>query len=286
MISKTSSPVWTIGDAPVPVLGLTGVIPRMAPASRHGVPGSLGRECAAGAAVTCEPAGRRGSGRCGGRGEPDHGQCRRAVRLRGPPRPAPAGAAAACGRTSASHEVNTAYPMMPSAVHRPETARTNNQAAQSEGPGPPGSTGSRRMTAPMAAAVMIRQMPDLAAALASGRRRAGAGGRVGRGCGRGGRDVGGERGQVGVGPRGERLARSRVEFVLGQPTVHERVLQRVDYLLAVGVARPELVAARRGPGPAVLFVTGTSPARTMQAKRSAAAPRRPRVARVLARRAA
>jgi hypothetical protein len=38
-----------------------------------------------------------------------------------------------------------------------------------------------------------------------------------------------------VGPRGERPAHPRVEFVPGQPTVHERGLQHVDYLLAVGV---------------------------------------------------
>ena len=53
------------------------------------------------------------------------------------------------------------------------------------------------------------------------------------GC-RAGRDVGDEGGQVGVGPRGERLARSRVKFVPGQPAVHERSLQRVDHVFAVG----------------------------------------------------
>jgi len=86
---------------------------------------------------------------------------------------------------------------------------------------------------------MIRQMPDWPAARASGRRRAGAGGLA-----RGGRDVGGERGQVGVGPRGERPARPYVEFVPGQPAIHERGLQRLDHLLAVGVARPDPIAAR------------------------------------------
>ncbi len=92
---------------------------------------------------------------------------------------------------------------------------------------------------------MIRQPPDWAAARASGRRRTRAGGRAGAaGAGRG-RDVGGERGQVGVGPRGQRLARPRAEFVPGQPAVHERVLQRLDHLLAVGVARPEPVTVRR-----------------------------------------
>ena len=89
---------------------------------------------------------------------------------------------------------------------------------------------------------MIRQLPDPAAALTSGHRRAGAGGHADPGRGR---DVGGERGQVGAGPRGQRLARSRVEFAPGQPTLHERVLQRLDHLLAVGVPRPEPVTARR-----------------------------------------
>ena len=88
--------------------------------------------------------------------------------------------------------------------------------------------------------------PDPAAALASGWRsvpgpagtlalpRAGPAG-----------DVGGERGQVGAGPRGERPARPGVELVPGQPALHERVLQRLDHLLAVGVARPDPATARR-----------------------------------------
>jgi hypothetical protein len=95
----------------------------------------------------------------------------------------------------------------------------------------------------MAAKAMTRQPPDPAAALASGRRRAG-GGRAARG-GWGWRNVGGEGGQVRVGPRGQRLARPCIEFVLGQPSVHERVLQRLDYLLAVGTACPQPVTARR-----------------------------------------
>ncbi len=53
------------------------------------------------------------------------------------------------------------------------------------------------------------------------------------------RDVGEERGQVGIGPRGERLARPRVELVPAQPTLRERSLKGADYLLAVSVARPE-----------------------------------------------
>ena len=55
---------------------------------------------------------------------------------------------------------------------------------------------------------MTRQMPDPAAAQASGLHTGPgpAGGRPGRG--RATRDVGGERGQLGVGPRGERPART------------------------------------------------------------------------------
>jgi hypothetical protein len=61
----------------------------------------------------------------------------------------------------------------------------------------------------------------------------------------GGGDVGGERGQFGVGPRGERLACPRVKLVFGQPTVREGGLERVDHVLAVGVGRSEMAAARR-----------------------------------------
>lgn len=59
------------------------------------------------------------------------------------------------------------------------------------------------------------------------------------------RDVGQERGQVGIGPRGERLARPRVEFVRSQPTLRERGLEGADYLLAVSVARPESAVVPR-----------------------------------------
>jgi hypothetical protein len=55
------------------------------------------------------------------------------------------------------------------------------------------------------------------------------------GYGRSGWDVGGERGQVGVGPRRQRLAHPQVEFVLGQHALHERGLERADHVLAVGV---------------------------------------------------
>ena len=91
-----------------------------------------------------------------------------------------------------------------------------------------------------AANAMTRQPPDPAAAHAGGVR----GGRRAH-HGRAGRDVGGERGQVGAGPRGERPARPRVELVPGQPALHERVLQCLDHLLAIGVARPDPATARR-----------------------------------------
>jgi hypothetical protein len=57
------------------------------------------------------------------------------------------------------------------------------------------------------------------------------------GCGQPGGEVGGERGQVGAGPRGERLARPQVELVFGQHARHERGLERTDHLFAVGVRR-------------------------------------------------
>jgi hypothetical protein len=75
-----------------------------------------------------------------------------------------------------------------------------------------------------------------------GQRPAGRGGRA-RQPG-GGQDVGGERGQVCVGPRGQRPACARVELVPGQPAIRERVLQRLDQPLAVAVTRPEPVTAR------------------------------------------
>ena len=92
---------------------------------------------------------------------------------------------------------------------------------------------------------MTRQLPDPAAAQASGLR-TGRGRRAGLPArGQATRDVGGERGQFAAGPRGERPARPHVELVPGQPPC-TCVLQRLDHLLAVGVGRPEPVTARRG----------------------------------------
>ena len=100
----------------------------------------------------------------------------------------------------------------------------------------------------MQAAARARLMPDWPAALASGRRRTGAGRRADpatRRFGRFGRDVGGERGQLGASPRGQRPARPHVKLIPAQPAVHERLLQRLDHPFAVEVARPEPVTARR-----------------------------------------
>ena len=52
-----------------------------------------------------------------------------------------------------------------------------------------------------------------------------------------GGQVGGERGQLGVGPRRQRLADPFVQFVRGQPTLHECGLEGADHLLAVGMGR-------------------------------------------------
>jgi hypothetical protein len=67
------------------------------------------------------------------------------------------------------------------------------------------------------------------------------------GAGRPGGDVSGERGQLRVGPRGKRLAHPHVELVLVQPALHERGLERGDHVLAVGVGRPQVAAARHCP---------------------------------------
>jgi hypothetical protein len=48
------------------------------------------------------------------------------------------------------------------------------------------------------------------------------------------------------------MADARVELIHSQPALHERGLEHVDDLLAVGVRRPHLAAARRHCG---LFVS-------------------------------
>ena len=65
------------------------------------------------------------------------------------------------------------------------------------------------------------------------------------GRGRAGRDVDGERSQLIASLRSQRPGRPRAELIPGQPALHERVLQRLDYQLAVSVTRPEPATARR-----------------------------------------
>jgi hypothetical protein len=59
-------------------------------------------------------------------------------------------------------------------------------------------------------------------------------------------DVGGDRGQFRIGPRRECLAYPRIKLVFGNPTMHKRGLEHVDYVLAVSMGRPEAAAAHRG----------------------------------------
>jgi hypothetical protein len=54
-----------------------------------------------------------------------------------------------------------------------------------------------------------------------------------------GGEVGSDRGQVRVGLRRERLAHPRVKLIFVQPILHERGLEQLDYLLAVGARRAE-----------------------------------------------
>jgi hypothetical protein len=63
-------------------------------------------------------------------------------------------------------------------------------------------------------------------------------------CGQFGGEADDGCGQVGVRTRHKRLVDPRVELVLGQPALHERDLEGVDHLLAVGVRSPQVTAAR------------------------------------------
>ena len=65
------------------------------------------------------------------------------------------------------------------------------------------------------------------------------------GPGQPGGEVSGERGQLGAGPRGERLARPQVQLLFGQPALRESGRERVDDLLAVGVGGPEAAGRLR-----------------------------------------
>jgi len=48
-------------------------------------------------------------------------------------------------------------------------------------------------------------------------------------------EVSSDRGQISVGPCGKRLTQPQIEFVLAQPSLHERHLAHADHLLAVSV---------------------------------------------------
>jgi len=61
-----------------------------------------------------------------------------------------------------------------------------------------------------------------------------------------GGDVGGDRGQFPIAPRRECLVYSRLKLVFGNPTMHKRGREYVDYLLAVSIRRPEAAMSRRG----------------------------------------
>ena len=71
------------------------------------------------------------------------------------------------------------------------------------------------------------------------------------GSGRPGGKVGGERGQVRVGPCGECLAGPRGKLVHGQPALHERGFKRLHHSLAVGMRRQEAAVAPRACCPLV-----------------------------------
>src|SRR5262249_743339 len=74
--------------------------------------------------------------------------------------------------------------------------------------------------------------------------------RGGRGAGQGpdrpGWDVGGEQGQLAIGPRDQRLARARVEFIHGQPALHERRFEELEHLFPVGGGGPQVTVGTSG----------------------------------------
>ena len=67
----------------------------------------------------------------------------------------------------------------------------------------------------------------------------------GAGCDQPSGDVGGDRSQLRIGPRGQHLPHPRAELLFGQPALHKRGLERLDHLLAIGVRRPQAAAASR-----------------------------------------
>ena len=233
------------------------VIRRPASAVSRAVPGHPARKTATDAAMRCESVGRRGSGRCGGWGEPGHRPCHCTVRLPGRGRPAPAG-----------RQLPAGAPLLHRGGH---PAYQDDKCRDHDGKGQEKQQASPAMMGAGAEAIGIRIIDDVAGVRDCGRDDQQAARLDGGPCqrpaacqggrarhpgpgpdGRGGRviqpgrarDVGGDCVQLGVSSRGEHLARSCVEFVPGQPALRERVLQRVDHMLAVGVARPEAAKAR------------------------------------------
>ena len=64
------------------------------------------------------------------------------------------------------------------------------------------------------------------------------------GVGQTGGQVGGERGQLPMGPRGECLAQPCIQLGFGQHALHERGLEHVDHMLAIGMRRPQIATGR------------------------------------------
>jgi hypothetical protein len=90
----------------------------------------------------------------------------------------------------------------------------------------------------------------------------------GPGCRQHGGNVGGEGVQFRVGR--EHLADPQIKLVLGQPSLHERGLERVEHLLAVGPRRYQAAAVARACCYLVSghnYLTG-SPMSTIYGKRS------------------
>ena len=180
-------------------------------------------------------AGRRGSGRCGLRAGPDHGRCCRAARPGVPCRPGAAAAAAVRGSAAAARRRPPRTPRSPT-PRRPPRSRT-------KWPGPASISELVRAATPIRASGTSKQIPDLRAAVASVRAGVPAGPAAALGGGRPGGDVSGEVSQVRIGPRGERQADPRVQFVPGQPVLYERDLEQLDHPLAIRTGHPQAAAA-------------------------------------------
>ncbi len=94
------------------------------------------------------------------------------------------------------------------------------------------------------ATAMTAHMPALAALLTGRRACAGTARGGGTVSASPAGQVGSERGQARIGPRGERLACPRIQLGFGQTALHGRGLEYFDHLLAVGVRGTQVTAAR------------------------------------------